>query len=285
MELANTVVSLRQQITRWKCSGMKIAFVPTMGNLHPGHLGLVDIAKQNADKVVASIFVNPLQFGEGEDFSTYPRSLEQDQTHLRDHGCDLVFCPTVEELYPKGALATRVMADPSLASLWEGALRPGHFDGVCTVVAKLFNLVQPDVAVFGQKDFQQWTIIKQMVAELSWPVSLIKAPIARAVDGLALSSRNRYLNSMQRQIAPKLFVALQDVSAACLSGNTQLQALCSAAQTQLVQQGFDQVDYLVIADPQTLQPLVKPQPKMVLMAVARLGTTRLLDNIELSLTL
>lgn len=283
MIAVSRIQSLRDQIKQWRQKGLKVGFVPTMGNLHQGHLGLVDIAKQQADRVVVSIFVNPLQFGEGEDFASYPRTLDQDKIKLQNQGCDLLFCPGVDDLYPSGAISTRVQADPELATLWEGAARPGHFDGVCTVVAKLFNLVQPDLAIFGQKDIQQWTLIKRMVVDLNWPVKLIKAPIARDQDGLALSSRNQYLSAEQRQIAPKLYVVLQDASMACLSGNTELSSLCQTGVNQLLSLGFDQVDYFSIVDPTSLKPLTQLQDSMTLIAVARLGRTRLLDNIEINL--
>lgn len=284
MIVCTSTQALREQIVNWKLAGFTVGFVPTMGNLHQGHLSLIDLAKQHAAKVVASVFVNPLQFGAGEDFDSYPRSLDADKAQLQRQGCDLLFCPSVKDMYPEGALSTRVQADALLASVWEGAQRPGHFDGVCTVVAKLFNLVQPDVAVFGQKDYQQWTILNRLVSELAWPINMLKAPIAREIDGLALSSRNQYLNAAQRQIAPKLWVVLQDVASALLSGNQNVRALEAGAVRMLAQQGFDQVDYVAIVDPASLKPLDRPQTHLVILAVARLGTTRLLDNIEVRLT-
>jgi pantoate--beta-alanine ligase len=280
MIVCSSTYALRERILNWKSAGLKVGFVPTMGNLHQGHLSLIDMAKQQTDKVVASVFVNPLQFGEGEDFDCYPRTLEADKARLQAQGCDLLFCPSVDDMYPEGALSTRIQADPLLASLWEGAKRPGHFDGVTTVVAKLFNLVQPDVAVFGQKDYQQWTVLNRMVSELAWPIEMIKAPIARDGDGLALSSRNQYLTVAQRAIAPKLYVVLQDVVAAVLSGNHNLRDLEKSAVDRLQWEGFDQVDYLAIVDPSSLKLLDEVQPQWVIMAVARLGNTRLLDNIE-----
>ena len=283
MIICSTIESLRAQIRQWKSAGYTLGFVPTMGNLHQGHLGLVDIAKQQTDKVVASVFVNPMQFGEGEDFTSYPRTLDADQAKLEAHDCDMLFCPSVCEIYPEGKLSTLVHADTLLAGLWEGAKRPGHFDGVCTVVAKLFNLVQPDVAVFGQKDYQQWTILRRMVSELSWPIEMIKAPIARAEDGLALSSRNQYLNSSQRQIAPKLYTVLQNIASALLSGHQDLRALEISAVEMLLQQGFDQVDYVAIVDPVSLMQLEEMQARLAVISVARLGKTRLLDNLELQL--
>jgi pantoate--beta-alanine ligase len=280
MVICESLAVLRAQISSWREQGGSIGFVPTMGNLHQGHLSLVELAKQQASRVVVSIFVNPLQFGAGEDFATYPRTLASDQAKLLSQGCDLVFCPSVEEMYPQGAVSTRVQAASELANLWEGASRPGHFDGVCTVVAKLFNMVQPDLAVLGQKDYQQWTILNRMVAELNWPIALLKAPIARDSDGLALSSRNQYLTPAQRAIAPKLFVVLQDVVAAMQSGNHNLRELEAAAVQQLLREGFDQVDYVAIVDSLSLALVESPQAQTTVIAVARLGKTRLLDNVE-----
>jgi pantoate--beta-alanine ligase len=282
MVVCESLEALRLQISSWRAQGDKIGFVPTMGNLHQGHLSLVEIAKQQVDRVVVSIFVNPLQFGEGEDYATYPRTLAEDQAKLIGQDCDMVFCPDVKQIYPQGAVSTRVLAAPELANLWEGASRPGHFDGVCTVVAKLFNMVQPDLSVFGQKDYQQWTILRRMVSDLNWPIMLVKAPISRDSDGLALSSRNQYLTPAQRKIAPKLFVVLQDVVTAIKSGNKNLRELEATAVQQLVQEGFDRVDYVAIVDPLSLVSLESPQTNMTVIAVARLGTTRLLDNIELN---
>ena len=278
------VAPLRQQIQQWKQAGLRVGFVPTMGNLHRGHLSLVEQAQALTDKVVVSVFVNPLQFAAGEDFETYPRTLEQDRAKLTAQGCDLLFAPVVDELYPKGEIATRVCAPVLLDQCWEGATRPGHFDGVCTVVAKLFNLVQPDLAVFGQKDYQQWRVLQTMVAELNWPIKMVMAPIARDDDGLALSSRNQYLSVKQRQIAPKLFVVLQDIAMAIKSGNRDFRRLEQQATQQCLAEGFDQVDYIAIVDPESLILLTEDKQKMTLIAVARLGSTRLLDNIELDLS-
>lgn len=285
MQTFFTVADLRAQIQAWRAAGLKIALVPTMGNLHLGHLSLLEIAKQKADKVVASIFVNPLQFGVGEDFDSYPRTLEQDQQKLAEIGCDALFAPNAQEVYPNGQPETLVTASKPLTSLLEGASRPGHFDGVCTVVAKLFNLVQPDVAIFGQKDYQQWLVLQAMVADLNFPIEMICAPIGRAENGLALSSRNQYLTAEQLEIAPKLYVVLQNIRLAIESGNQDLAALCEAAKQQLIFEGFDAVDYISVHDKTTLEEVValaetdSPQPDLVVLAVARLGRTRLLDNL------
>lgn len=283
MKLIQDIESLRVQVTAWRQQGLRIALVPTMGNLHQGHLSLIELANQSADRVIASVFVNPLQFGEGEDFEDYPRTLEDDQAKLNQQGCDLLFAPSAKQMYPQGVLATSLKASKALSEVLEGITRPGHFNGVCTVVAKLFNLVEPDIAVFGQKDYQQWRVLETMVADLNWPIKLIKAPIGRAQDGLALSSRNQYLSVEQRQIAPKLYVVLQDVAQALLSGNRNFEQLTKTATKQLLFNGFDQVDYVSINQAENLQPAQSKDTELVILATARLGDTRLLDNIEVSI--
>lgn len=278
------VQDLRQQVTTWKQAGLRVGFVPTMGNLHAGHLSLIELASQQADRVVSSVFVNPLQFGEGEDYERYPRTLEADKAKLNSVKCDALFAPSVSEMYGQGQSQTQVLAAPDLSHTWEGASRPGHFDGVATVVAKLFNLVQPDVAVFGQKDYQQWCVLNQMVSDLNWPIKLIKAPIQRDLDGLALSSRNQFLNQTQRKIAPRLYLELQQIAHAVTSDErVNFDVLLQAAKQNLLDQGFDQVDYIAIVDPLNLKTLSRRQDSMAILAVARLGSTRLLDNIELDL--
>ncbi|WP_024851627.1 pantoate--beta-alanine ligase [Hydrogenovibrio kuenenii] len=274
-----TVQEVRDQVAAWKKQGLTVGFVPTMGNLHEGHLSLVTNAKKQTDKVVVSIFVNPLQFGPDEDFERYPRTLDQDCEKLEKQKVDLVFLPSVGEMYSQDGMNTTVKAPEALNSLWEGAERPGHFDGVTTVVTKLFNIVQPNVAVFGQKDFQQWRIIRKMTYDLCLPITIIKAPIERDKDGLALSSRNQYLSESQRKIAPKLFVVLQDIVAAIKSGNELFVNLEDIAKKQLLAHGFDEVDYIKIVSQDTLKPTQEQEAKLVVMAVARLGSTRLLDNI------
>lgn len=278
----HTIQGLAEQISRWKKAGLTIGFVPTMGNLHAGHLSLIELAQRQADRVVASVFVNPLQFGVGEDFNSYPRTLIQDTAQLKSVGCDALFAPSVAEMYPQGVLSTQVLASKGLSELWEGATRPGHFDGVATVVAKLLNIVQPDVAIFGQKDYQQWCVLKQMVRDLNWPVELIKAPIMRAEDGLAFSSRNQYLTSDQRKVAPGLYVELQQLAQAIRAvGNQDFRKLEEKAAQTLLNNGFDQVDYIAVVDPISLQRLNQIQAQLTLLAVARLGKVRLLDNVEL----
>lgn len=263
----------------WKRAGQRVALVPTMGNLHAGHLSLVDKARQKADRVVFSVFVNPLQFGPNEDFDRYPRTYEQDCAYLREKCVDAVFAPSVEEMYPNGQEQTLVVAPSHLTTILEGATRPGHFDGVTTVVNKLFNMVQPDAAVFGQKDFQQVAVLKCMVEDLSMPVELIRAEIMRDADGLALSSRNQYLDEAQRRIAPKLFVVLQSVRMAIESENDDFRALEATATQQLLAEGFDAVDYVNIRQADSLEPVDSVGENCVILAAARLGKTRLLDNV------
>lgn len=288
MQVVETVKALREQVAAWKQAGFSVAFVPTMGNLHAGHLSLVALAKQHADKVVVSIFVNPLQFGPNEDLEQYPRTFEADKQHLQTAAADAVFFPSVAEIYPKGLSQTQVCVPHDLTGLLEGKTRPGHFDGVTTVVLKLFQMVQPDVAVFGQKDYQQLKVIQAMVEDLAMPIRILAAPIARDNDGLALSSRNQYLTPQQRMVAPKLWVTLQEIGQAIKSGNCEVKALENAATQTLLAHGFDAVDYISIVDSQTLLPLTPAEivakqsqklPRLVILAVARLGNTRLLDNL------
>jgi len=281
MQVFEQVNALRVQILEWKKLGYSIGFVPTMGNLHNGHLSLVKLAQQTCDKVVVSVFVNPMQFGPNEDFASYPRTIELDQQKLLDTEVDAIFYPSVEEMYPNGTQQTRVQAPKTLTGLLEGAIRPGHFDGVTTVVCKLFNMVQPDKAVFGQKDYQQLAIIKTMVEELALPIEIISAPISRDLNGLALSSRNQYLSVQQRNIAPKFHTILQDIAHAIESGNVEFSSLCSVATESLLAEGFDEVDYISVCDAKSLVPVSTYEKDIVILAVALLGKTRLLDNILL----
>lgn len=279
MQAIETGLALHEQVKAWRLKGLKVAFVPTMGNLHAGHLSLVTLARKNADRVVVSIFVNPIQFGPNEDFARYPRTIDADLALLSEHEVDAIFVPSVSEMYPEGVIQTQVVAPEALTNCWEGARRPGHFNGVTTVVTKLFNLVQPDVAVFGQKDYQQFAVIQQMVADLSMSIELIRAPIERDDDGLALSSRNQYLTSTEREIAPKLFVALTDIEMAIQSGNDDFKTLCDVAKARLMKEGFDAIDYLVVVDAETLEETTGFESSVVILAVTKLGSVRLLDNI------
>jgi len=262
-----------------------IALVPTMGNLHDGHLELVKIAKQYADIVVVSIFVNPTQFGEGEDFDSYPRTLDKDVAKLATVGADYVFAPSVEEMYPVMPPPTSVLAGAITTQLC-GQSRPGHFDGVGIVVSKLFNIVQPDTAIFGQKDYQQLAIIKQLIRDLSYPIEIIGAPIVRAADGLALSSRNQYLSVTERQVAPVLHQALQELAKQLEQSSQSQQAvqtLLAKTQQRITDAGFT-IDYLEIKT-DALEPVVSESAifnvenkNLIILVAAWLGRARLLDN-------
>lgn len=279
MKIITTTAELREQISSWRRDGQRIAFVPTMGNLHQGHLKLVDVAKAHADKVIVSIFVNPMQFGKNEDLDKYPRTLEADCAGLTEHAADAVFTPTPELMYPRGLDAQTFVEVPLLGDLHCGASRAGHFRGVSTIVCKLFNLVQPDVACFGMKDYQQLAIIRQMVTDLSMPIDIIGVPTERAADGLALSSRNGYLTAEQRSQAPALYQALQQLRSQILQGNHDYRALEQQCKQQLAAAGFEP-DYINIADQQDLTLATTKSQAKVILAAARLGNTRLIDNLE-----
>ena len=282
MQVVEEVSALRALVQSWKQAGLKVGFVPTMGNLHQGHLSLVEIAQQQCDRVIVSVFVNPMQFGPDEDFDRYPRTFIADSEKLQQIATDAVFVPAVEEMYPNGLEQTVVSVPASITELLEGASRPGHFDGVSTVVSKLFNMVQPDVAVFGQKDYQQLLVIKRMVEDLALPIEIIAAPIAREQDGLALSSRNQYLSEQQRLVAPILNSILKEIADNIDSGNRDYAALASSATSKLLTAGFDSVDYIQVSDPITLKPALPDSDAFIILAVAFLGNTRLLDNLLLN---
>jgi len=255
--------------------GGTIGFVPTMGALHAGHIALVAEAKEAADAVVASIFVNPAQFAEGEDFGRYPRREADDAAMLEAAGCELLWAPSVEDIYPSG-FATRISVS-GVSERWEGEARPGHFDGVATVVAKLLLAVRPDVALFGEKDFQQLAVIRRLVTDLGLPVEIVGVPTVREPDGLALSSRNAYLSADERQRAIALPSALKAARDAILAG-AAVGAALRAAKQSLVDAGFLKIDYLALVDAATLEPLEAPRGEMRLIAAAVVGTTRLIDN-------
>jgi len=254
----------------------RLALVPTMGALHSGHLALISEARNRADRVAASIFINPAQFGEGEDFGRYPRREADDARMLEDAGCDLLWMPSVADIYPAG-FATKVSVS-GVSERWEGEARPGHFDGVATVVAKLLLAVRPDVALFGEKDFQQLAVIRRMVADLGIPVEVVGVPTVRETDGLALSSRNAYLSPDERARAVALPNALKAARDAIRDGSAVGAAVQSAKQS-LVDAGFLRIDYLALVDAETLEPLDAPQGDMRLIAAAVIGTTRLIDNL------
>lgn len=275
MQIVRTSEELAESAAILKRAGT-LALVPTMGALHAGHMSLVNEAKRRAHAVAATIFVNPTQFGAGEDLERYPRREEQDAAMLEQAGCDLLWLPTVEDIYPRG-FATSVHVS-GVSSRWEGEARPGHFDGVATVVAKLLLAVRPDVALFGEKDFQQLAVIRQMVRDLGIPVEIVGAPTVREPDGLALSSRNIYLSADERTRATALAKALADAARAIADGAAVSSAL-KAAKQALVDAGFLKIDYLALVDPRSLEPLSEPQADMRLIAAAVLGSTRLIDNI------
>ena len=276
MDIIHTIQALNERLH----TAGAVAFVPTMGNLHAGHLALVRNAREHGDCVVVSVFVNPLQFGPSEDFQNYPRTLEADCTQLKQAGVDVVFAPSVAEMYPTPQQVEIV--PPPIASELCGAFRPGHFHGVATVVAKLFNIVQPAVAVFGKKDFQQLFVIRAMARELNFPVQVVGAETLRAEDGLALSSRNGYLSAQDRQEAPRLYRALSTMADQLKSGAHDYAQLAGTARQTLESNGW-RVDYVSVRDAATLMPPTGATNQLVILGAAWLGATRLIDNIEVSL--
>jgi len=282
MNTVKTVRELRAAVAHARKAGKRIGFVPTMGNLHSGHASLVSKAVQQADFVVASIFVNPLQFGAGEDLDKYPRTLAADQEKLLQAGCNLLFAPTVEEMYPGGMTGQTRVSVPQLSEGLCGASRPGHFEGVATVVSKLFNMVQPDMAVFGQKDYQQLAVIRAMVHDLNMPIQIIGEPTVRADDGLALSSRNGFLSEEQRAIAPVLYRSLSQIAAAIKSGDHDFARL-RAEQVQQIEAAGLRLDYLEVRQGLHLRAATAEDRDIVVLVAAFLGTTRLIDNLHLTL--
>lgn len=278
MQTVQDVAALRAAIRGWRSQGQTVGFVPTMGNLHAGHHSLIKLARARTDRVVASVFVNPTQFGPSEDFERYPRTLAQDQAGLAEQGCDLLFAPEVAMMYPFGPANSVSVHVPQLTDTLEGAHRPGHFDGVATVVCKLFNLVQPDVAVFGQKDFQQLKVIERMVRDLALPVKVMGAPTLRAEDGLALSSRNQYLSPAERELAPQIHATLQQMRELVLKGHA-IKVVEQAAASKLARAGFEP-DYAAIRRAEDLsEPAEGEREGLVALIAARLGSTRLIDNL------
>ncbi len=277
MLVVNNPAALREQIGQWHREGRAIAFVPTMGNLHQGHLTLVEEARRHGDKVVVSIFVNPLQFDKAEDLANYPRTLEQDCAALEAAGVDLVFTPTPEIMYPQGLASQTFVEVPGISSLLEGALRPGHFRGVSTVVTKLFNLVQPNVACFGEKDYQQLALIRKMVADMAMPIEIVGVPTVRAEDGLALSSRNGYLTAAERAIAPELARTMNWIAEQIEAGNSHLPSLVAQASQRLDNAGF-RTNAIDIVDADTLESASAESQRLVILMAAYLGKARLIDN-------
>ncbi|HZF27461.1 MAG TPA: pantoate--beta-alanine ligase [Steroidobacteraceae bacterium] len=277
-ELAR-IAPLRERVSGWRRQNHKIALVPTMGNLHDGHIRLIRQARDAADRVIVSIFVNPLQFGPKEDFAAYPRTPEEDRRLLDTAKADLLFQPGVDEIYPAGHQHSTIVDVPELSGILCGAVRPGHFAGVATVVAKLLNIVHPDLAVFGEKDFQQLLIIRRLVADLCMPIEVRGMATARATDGLALSSRNRYLGAEERQLAPRLFAALEAARREIESGTTQFERIEQTGMQNLVEAGF-RPEYFAIRQAHDLQPVQDAQAEIRILAAARLGRARLIDNVK-----
>lgn len=270
--------ALGSTIRDWHQQGQSVALVPTMGNLHEGHLQLVKLAQQLADKVVVSIFVNPTQFVAGEDFETYPRTIEDDMTHLEAINTDLTFFPDVDEVYSDGLESETQLVAPELGDIFCGAFRPGHFNGVATVVKKLLKMIQPDIAIFGNKDYQQLLVIKKLVADLNLPVEIVGAEIVRETSGLALSSRNRYLSQQEKEIAAELYQTLSGIAEAVKAGNTDYQYLEANAIEYLDKKGF-KTEYLSV---RKAEDLTEPAPgELVVLAAVWLGKARLIDNIQI----
>lgn len=281
MQSVTEIKSLRSQIKAWRQQGLSIAFVPTMGNLHRGHFSLVEKAKTLADKVVVSIFVNPMQFGANEDLDSYPRTLEQDKQGLAELETDIVFTPTVETIYPNGLNAQSFVDVPGVSEGHCGGTRPGHFRGVATVVTKLFNLVQPDFACFGEKDFQQLQVIKTMVKDLSIPVEVIGVATQREVSGLAMSSRNGYLSESEKDTAKVLFQALKAAADAIENGEKDFSKVTKNATEMLHNVGL-KLDYFNICQKDSLKPATLADNQLVILAAAFLGKVRLIDNIQVT---
>ena len=277
MLIIETLPLLRQQIRRLRMEGKRVALVPTMGNLHDGHMKLVDEAKARADVVVVSIFVNPMQFDRPEDLARYPRTLQEDCDKLNKRKVDLVFAPSVKEIYPNGTETHTYVDVPGLSTMLEGASRPGHFRGVSTIVSKLFNLVQPDIACFGEKDFQQLALIRKMVADMGFDIEIVGVPIMRAKDGLALSSRNGYLTAEQRKIAPGLYKVLSSIADKLQAGERDLDEIIAIAGQELNEKGF-RSDDIQIRDADTLLEISENSKRAVILVAAWLGDARLIDN-------
>lgn len=280
----HSVAELRKRIQRWRDINQKIALVPTMGNLHAGHIALVKHAQQLADRVVVSIFVNPMQFGPTEDFAAYPRTPDADRLQLAVAGADLLFTPEVDEVYPGGMDKVSRVEVPAFDGILDGASRPGHFTGVATVVTKLFNMVQPDMAVFGEKDYQQLLVIRRMVKDLCLPVQIVGHPTLREPDGLAMSSRNQYLSKSERAQAPLLRRVLAETGALLRDGSKDFSGLQAQAGRRLEEGGF-KPDYVQVRNAESLAPAAEDDVRLVVLAAAWLGKARLIDNLSMDLSI
>lgn len=281
MKIENTIQGVRAALNQARKAGKSIAFVPTMGNLHSGHIALVLNAKRRADFVVSSIFVNPTQFGVNEDFASYPRTLDNDANLLAEAKCDILFAPSAEEMYPDGRQQATTVQVAGITEFLCGASRPGHFTGVATVVTKLLNIIQPDLALFGEKDYQQLAVIRRLVSELCIPTRVIAMPTQRAEDGLALSSRNGYLSTAERAKAPMIYQTLTQLQSAIMNGQRDFSALAKAAGSHLKKCGF-KTDYVEIRAA-NLELATESDTDLVILIAAHLGKTRLIDNLAFSL--
>jgi len=280
MDTVTKIIAVREHVRRWRSEGRRVAFVPTMGNLHAGHVSLIEAARRYGDRFVASIFVNPMQFGPNEDFAHYPRTPTQDERMLAEAGCNLMFMPDVAEIYPGGSeRATRVDV-PGLSRILDGEYRPGHFEGVSTIVSTLFHIVEPDVAVFGEKDFQQLTIIRRMVADLCMPVEIVGAPTMRDADGLAMSSRNQYLTAPERALAPRIYELLQAAAKRLSAGDLDFASIERTGVEALAKAGM-KPDYFAVRAAADLSAPTPDARHLVVLTAARLGKARLIDNIQI----
>ncbi len=281
METVTTIAAVRARVQGWRREGHRVAFVPTMGNLHAGHVSLIEAARRHGERFIASIFVNPMQFGPNEDFAHYPRTPQEDARMLAAAGCSLMFIPEVGEIYPHGSERVTRVEVPGLSRTLEGEFRPGHLEGVSTVVAKLFHIVQPDVAIFGAKDYQQLTVIRRMVADLCMPIEIVAAPTVRDADGLAMSSRNRYLTAAERALAPQIYAALQAAEQRLRAGDGDFASIERSGLQALESAGF-RPDYFSVRE---AADLAAPRPEtreLVVLAAARLGRARLIDNVRVT---
>lgn len=282
MQVIQTISELRDTISSYKNNNEVVGFVPTMGNLHAGHLDLVDKSLSKANRTVVSIFVNPTQFDQSSDLEAYPRTMEEDLAKLKAVGADIAFAPQAKEMYPQGGLVTEVDV-PKISVLHEGSSRPGHFRGVATVVCKLFNIVAADIAIFGQKDFQQLSLIRQMVSDLDIPIEIIGAPTVRDPDGLAMSSRNGRLNVEERELAPNLYRVLKQIEKVIVSGKKEYVEAQNEAMSELSELGF-KPDYIEVCNADTLNVAAQDDTNLVILAAAYLGEVRLIDNLQISLS-
>lgn len=282
MDVINDKEELLEQLDAWRQHGEHIALVPTMGNLHPGHASLCDLAREHAERVIVTVYVNPTQFGEDEDFNDYPRTIERDTMRLRKIGADILYIPSDETVYPFGHDCATIVSVPGLTENFCGASRPGHFDGVTTVVARFFAIVQPDVAVFGQKDYQQQLVIRYMTEDLGLPIRIITAPTVREDDGLAMSSRNQYLSDEDRKIAPLLHQIIDQIGAELESGNREYEKLEAGGNKDLEDAGF-KIDYLAIRRAENLTAPNRASDELVVIAAVYLGGARLIDNVVVTI--